>query len=294
MPPEQWTILKLLTWTTEYLKSRQIEQPRSSAEILLAHTLGVSRMDLYLRYDQPLTSEELSQFKGLILRRSKKEPVAYITGKKGFWTLDLSVSIDVLIPRPETELIVETALSILSSREGRRFNVLDLGTGSGAIILALAAERPGHNYYAVDLCEKALAIATKNAQQAGLAGQITHLCGAWFEPVTHMRASFDLIVSNPPYIVRTEIDNLAEEVRYYEPRLALDGGPDGLDAFRHIIEQAPKWLAPGGWLAMEIGHDQAGAVRSMMEACGKYSELSVTKDYNGFDRMVRARIKPQH
>jgi release factor glutamine methyltransferase len=292
MPPEAWTILKLLKWTTAYFTSHHIEQPRAAAEILLAHALNVGRVDLYIQYDKPVESRELAGFKKLIQRRLQREPVAYIVGGKGFWSLDLKVTADVLIPRPETEVLVETALSIIPpGTPSTPLKVLDLGTGSGALILALAKERKGHQFYAVDRSQKALTVARENAQRHGLEAVVTFLLGDWFEPVSGRHRYFDLIVSNPPYISSPDLEALPLEVLQYEPREALDGGPDGLGAIRLVIESAASHMAPGGWLLFEIGYDQWASVERLVAATGSYTDLTLIKDHSGLDRVVRARSK---
>lgn len=292
MPPEAWTILKLLKWTTTYFTSHHIEQPRAAAEILLAHTLGVGRVDLYIQYDRPVEPRELVVFKELIQRRLQREPVAYIVKEKGFWSLDLKVTPDVLIPRPETEVLVEAALSIIPpATSPRPFEVLDLGTGSGAIVLALARERSGHRFYAVDNSQKALAVAQDNTRRYGLEAAVTFLLGNWFDAVGDRHGCFDLIVSNPPYISSPDLERLPLEVSRYEPREALDGGPDGLDAIRLIIERAAAHMSPGGWLLFEIGYNQRASVETLLAASMSYADVAVIKDHSGFDRVVRARSK---
>ncbi|MDY6951623.1 MAG: peptide chain release factor N(5)-glutamine methyltransferase [Thermodesulfobacteriota bacterium] len=291
MPPETWTILKLLKWTTDYFKSHQIEHPRAASEILLAHALGMARVDLYIQYDRPLEPQELEVFKGFIQRRLKREPVAYIVGEKGFWSLDLTVTPDVLIPRPETETLVEAALSLLPPEgPSRPLRILDLGTGSGAVAIALATERAGHRYYAIDSSYKAVAVAQHNAQRHGVEGDISFFQGHWFEALQEDRGrGFDLIVSNPPYVSQQDYETLPSEISQYEPPQALDGGADGLDAIRLIIEKAPGHMASGGWLLLEMGYDQAASIERLMAASGAYRDVSVIKDYSGLDRVVRAR-----
>ncbi len=278
--PPQWNILSLIKWTTDYFQSRSIESPRASAEILLAHSLRLRRIELYMRYDQPLTANELACFKALIKRRAAGEPVAYIVGEKEFWSLTLSVTKDVLIPRPETEMLVETALKILPKDTCKR--VSEIGTGSGAIILALASERPGHEFFASDYSLKALNIAKHNAKNHGL--DIRFFAGNWFAPLSE-KARFDLIVSNPPYIPTADIETLQTEIRNFEPRLALDGGKDGLDSIRHIIENAKNHLVLGGSLMLEIGYDQKERVFAIAEMFG-YKDMYCVKDYSGHDRVV--------
>jgi release factor glutamine methyltransferase len=289
MLPESWTILKLLKWSTAYFKSHHLEQPRANAEMLLAHTLGVERIDLYVQYDRELEPEELQCFKGFIQRRIQREPVAYIVGKKEFWSMDLKVTPDVLIPRPETETLVEAALRIIPAEPGPApLKILDLGTGSGAIVLAMASERPGHRFYAVDGSERALAVAQDNARTHGFSETITFLHGSWFDPVRD-QGYYDVIVSNPPYVPSQEFMALPPEIARHEPREALEGGSDGLEAIRLITRHAWEHIVPGGWLLFEIGHDQWGPVEKLMTVAGAYGDLAVIKDYSGHDRVVQAK-----
>lgn len=281
--PPPWTILRLLQWTADYFKTRRVESPRSSAEILLAEALGCDRIDLYVRFDQPLQEEELARFKGLIKRRVRGEPVAYITGKRGFWTLDLGVCESVLIPRPETETLVEAALDLLAvdPAEGPK-RVLDLGTGAGAIVLALAAERPGHSFFASDRSARALLQAKANAGTA----PVRFFCGDWFDPVSPAASGFDLLLSNPPYIPTADLGALQVEIRDHEPRLALDGGRDGLSAIRRLIATAPDHLCAGGHLLLEIGWDQAPAVERIVRDIPAFSPPRIRKDDAGRDRVA--------
>lgn len=285
-----WTILKLLSWTSEYFASRHIEYPRADAEILLAHSLGLRRIDLYIQHDKPLTREELTRFRELVRRRARREPVAYITGEKEFWSLALKVTPAVLIPRPETECLVEAALAFLSKEEATRSGrILDLGTGSGAIVLALAAERPHGALFAVERSPSALAIARENAERHGVAHRIRFLSGDWFEPVGIGTAPFDLIVSNPPYIRREDLRNLQPEIRLFEPTSALDGGPEGIDSLAHIILTAPRYLGPSGCLLLEIGYDQKSQLEAVAQRAGCYEEMTFIKDYSGHDRVLKLR-----
>lgn len=282
-----WTILKLLKWTTAYFTSHDIENPRASAEILLAHTLGLRRIDLYIRYEQPLIAEELDRFKGLIKRRVRHEPVAYITGEKEFWSMALRVSPDVLIPRPETECLVESALNLMTGEGRPPLRIMDLGTGSGAIILAIAKEKPGHILFAADRSVAALRMARSNAISNALEADIRFSGSDWFSGLKDERACFDMIVSNPPYIPSGQINDLQPEIRLYEPNAALDGGRDGLDAIRDLIFSAHRFLGSGGHLLMEIGHDQRAAVADIAAACGHYVDIDFDKDYAGHDRVAR-------
>lgn len=288
-PP--WTLLKLLRWATAYFEARDIEDARASAEILLAHSLGLARIDLYLRFDQPLGSDELQRVKPLIQRRVRREPVAYIVGEKEFWSLNFRVTPSVLIPRPETECLVEGALEWLPrDRPEAGLRVLELGTGSGAVIGALASERPGHRFFASDLSVDALCLARANLQRLGLGGAVQFFAGRWFDGCCPT-AVFDLIVSNPPYIPREVIAGLQPEITRYEPRVCLDGGPDGLDAIRQIVHEALGHLLPGGGLLLEMGNDQRPAVEQIIEACPGYERVEFYKDYSGWDRGVRLRKK---
>jgi release factor glutamine methyltransferase len=292
MLPETWTILKLLKWTTAYFKSHGIEQSRVDAEVLLAHTVGVTRLDLYVLYDRPLEKTELEAFKRLILRRVRREPVAYIVGKKEFWSMELQVSPDVLIPRPETETLVEEAAKVIPPEPAPvPWRVLDLGTGSGAIILALASERPGHRFYGVERSDRALGVARANGRMHQLQERITWLKGDWFDVQADGFGPFDVIVSNPPYISSAEFDRLPPEVAAYEPREALKGGADGLNAIRLIVRDASSHMVPGGWLFLEIGHNQWPRVHEMISSSGDYSQWGVVRDYSGFDRVAFAKAK---
>ncbi len=285
-----WTILDLLRWITADFRDRRIESPRAGAEILLAHALGLRRIDLYIRYDQPLTPDERDRLRALIRRRRRREPVAYIVGKRDFWTLTLSVNPDVLIPRPDTESLVEAALDELPT-DGATWRVLDLGTGSGAVILALAAERPGNRFFASDASPAALRVASDNARRLGPADAVAFFAGDWLEPVAPPPdgPGFHLIVSNPPYLTTSDIDGLAAEIRDHEPLAALDGGPDGLAAIGPIIRTAPDHLLPGGFLMLEIGADQADRVRRCFERDGRYEAVTIRTDLAGHHRVAVAR-----
>ena len=285
--PDPWTIGTLLPWAAGYFGRHDIDSPRSAAEILLAHVLGVGRIDLYLRHDQPLAADELERFKALVQRRILREPVAYIVGAKEFWGLSLTVSPQVLIPRPETECVVEAVLEKVLAKDGRTpRQVLELGVGSGAITLALATERPGNRYVALDRSLGALVCARRNARRHGLDDRIAFFVGDWFDALGRRAPGFDLIVSNPPYIATADMATLMPEIRQYEPVGALDGGFDGLHDIGRILRAAPEFLAPTGHLVLEIGYDQAAAVQAMAEATGRYGPAVVGRDYSGHDRVV--------
>jgi release factor glutamine methyltransferase len=286
-----WTILEILKWTSSYFASRNINTPRLDAEILLSHALECKRIDLYLRYDQPLCKKELACFKSLIKRRVSREPVAYIVGKKDFWSLELKVTGDVLIPRPETECVVEAAISLLRAEQASdtRKRILEIGTGSGAIVLALAAEKPDGLFFASDRSAKAVEIARKNAFRNHSDGRVHFFVGDWLRPLRRDMPLFDMILSNPPYIRRGMIPQLAPEICKYEPESALDGGADGLAELRRIIRSAHFYLVSGGFMLLEIGYDQKEAVQKIAADCGCYESISVTKDYGGCDRVLQMR-----
>ncbi len=284
----EWTIIKLLNWTTSYFKSHNIESPRAAAEILLSHALKLKRIDLYLQYDRPLDKTELANFKTLIKRRVAREPVAYITGKKEFWSMELEVARDVLIPRPDTECLVETALKIISSKpDNIPKQIIELGTGSGAIIIALAAQKPGNIFFASDFSIKALKLARKNAWTHNLNKKINFFSGSWFLPLSNRKCRFDIIISNPPYIKSSIINKLEPEIYRYEPVLALDGGKDGLNSLGLIISTAHLYLKDKGSLLLEIGSDQKNAVEAMISSANNYENVFFTKDYSGFNRVVQ-------
>lgn len=284
-----WTVLKLLTWTHSYFKTHAVESPRMSAELLLTHALNLERIDLYLKYDQPVNADELKRFKSMIQRRIKREPVAYILGAKAFWNLDFVVNREVLIPRPETEHLVEEALSVLKKggcHAGEEpMRVLDLGTGCGTVILSLAASLPGPLFFATDISIPALFLAKKNGVQNRLDQTVRFFSGNWFEPFKR-QARFNVIVSNPPYIPTGTIKKLQPEVRIYEPIGALNGGTDGLEAIRHIIDHAYKYLKEGGSLILEIGYDQKDAVQKLVEKSGMYQGVIFKKDYSKIPRVA--------
>ena len=281
-----WTIKSLLNWTESYFGERSIDSPRLTAEILLSKTLDMRRLDLYLQHDRPLEKQELAGFKSLIKRRVGREPVAYITGEKGFYEASFKVGAGVLIPRPDTEVLVETAMAHLKSceRAGRAARVIELGVGSGAIIVSLAKACPSHLYFASDLSDAPLATARDNAG-AIAETRIDFFKGSWLDAVSR-ESGFDLILSNPPYIPRADVDALAPEIKDHEPRLALDGGADGLDAIRVIIGQAGNCLAPGGRLILEMGFDQKDGVAAISGTRSWVSDLRFVKDLAGHDRLA--------
>lgn len=277
-----WTIIRLLSWTQSYFEEHGVDSPRLSAEILLAHSLGIKRLDLYLQHDRPLEAKELSDYKLLIQRRSRQEPVAYITGERGFYESDFNVNPNVLIPRPDTELLVEKAVEYLQPQKD--FKVLELGAGSGAVIISIAKACPGHAFFASDVTLDALRTAAANAA-AIVPGTIRFFASSWLLAIKS-KPVFDLIVSNPPYIRSRDIAGLMTEVKDYEPVQALDGGPDGMECYRAILLQAQTCLKKGGMLMFEIGFDQKNDMAQVVERFKTFEITAFEKDLAGHDRMV--------
>ncbi len=279
----------LLADATAFLVGHDIPSPRLDAEVLLAYAMGGNRTELYLR-DSPAPRQR-DAFWYTLKRRAQREPVAYITGVQEFWSLEFTVNRHVLIPRPETERVVELALELLGSCPAPR--ILDLGTGSGCIAVALASQLPQARVWACDVSAEALAVARTNAVAHNVAGRMTFMRADMrqrLEGHPHRAAStFDLIVSNPPYIAGPEFATLQAEVRDWEPRLALDGGKDGLDFYRRLLQDCPVQLRPGGWLVMEIGSTQSEAVMRMARSQDNLSECRLSYDYAGLSRVVSVR-----
>lgn len=280
-----WTVLELLRFTTEHFAKAGIDSPRLDAEVLLAFALGVERLQLYLEFDKPVLAAERAGFRELVRRRAgERVPVAHLTGTKEFWSLPLRVTPQVLVPRPETETLVEAALLRVPSEE-HELRALELGTGSGAVALALLVERKRARVTATDVSPEALELTARNAERLGLADRIRLLEGDLFEPVAGER--FDLVVSNPPYLAQGEASALAPELAH-EPEQALFSGPSGLEVLDRLVAAAPEALEPGGWLALETAPDQAERVRKACESRGLV-EAAVVRDLGGRPRVVVAR-----
>jgi release factor glutamine methyltransferase len=280
-----WTILELINETTGYFKKKSIESARLDAELLLAHCLNIERIQLYIAFERAVTEAELSLFRDMVRRRAAGEPVAYLTGYREFWSLKIRVRHGVLIPRPETELLVEEAIKLLKPWD-REAVILDLGTGSGAIAIALAGEIKNSVMYAADISPAALEVARRNIEAQGLTGRIRLVCGNGLAFVKQGEL-FDLIVSNPPYICSRDMETLAPEIKNHEPREALDGGEDGLRLYRQWIPQMPALLRSGGWAVFEIGSEQALSVSQLFRDAG-FSDVTTVKDYAGHNRAVIA------
>lgn len=258
----------------------------SEAGLLLQHVLGRSQAWLFAHADAAVTAAEARVFDALVARRAEGVPVAYLLGRRGFWTLDLAVTPDTLIPRPETELVVEQALQRLPA--GPPLRVADLGTGTGAIALAIASERPHALLVATDRSEAALAVARGNARSHGLDGRVSFRQGDWFAPLAGDR--FDLVASNPPYIAAAD-PHLGRGDLRHEPADALASGADGLDAIRILAAHAPEHLVPGGWLVLEHGWDQGPAVRALLSAAG-FDAVATVPDLERRDRVSLGRLGP--
>jgi len=276
-PQEIWTTLKILAWTREYLSAKGVDNARLEAEWLLCHALGLDRVGLYLNFDKPLNEKELAAYRTLVARRGRREPLQHILGTQEFMGLEFEVSPDVLVPRHDTETLVNEAVA----RRPVARSIVDIGTGSGCIAVMLARLLPNATVTATDVSAAALTVAQHNAVRHGAAIEFLH--GSLFEPLAGRR--FDLVVSNPPYIPSGDIAGLEPEVRDYDPAGALDGGPDGLDFYRTLVAQAPAHLEPGGWLLFEVGIGQAAGVIELLRAQG-FEKLTVAKDPSGIERVV--------
>jgi release factor glutamine methyltransferase len=271
-----------------FLRDADIDSAQIDAEVLLRHVLGIEKAQLYSALDEPLRAGHRRQFQEMLERRMRREPVAYITGRKEFWSLDFAVTPKALIPRPETELLVEVALHHLKSTASRTPDVLDLGTGSGNIAVCLAKERLEANIVAVDISSSALEVARINSRRHGVSERIDLIQGDLFAALGAKEGLFDLIVANPPYIRTGELSLLAPEISQWEPMTALDGGRDGIEYYRRIIGEAHEHLAPGSSIVLEIGADMATVVTELFARSGGYGPPSVYQDYAGKDRVVAA------
>ena len=284
---QTWTPLSLIRWTTGYLADRGLPDPRLDAELLLADALGLKRLDLYLQHDRPLRAEELASFKGRLLRRARREPLQYIAGEAAFRELRLRVDRRVLIPRPETEVLVGHVLAWCRGRSG--LSALDIGTGSGAIALSLATEGDCFSrVLATDISPDALEVAGVNLRAAAPRVPVELRRGSALAPVAGER--FDVIVSNPPYVAEGERGLLDPEVLEWEPDVALFSGEDGLSVIRQLVSGAPSHLLPGGLLALEIGAGPGEAARDLVLGTPGFDRVEVNPDLSGRDRIVLAEL----
>lgn len=286
---EIWTIGKILKWTEEYFQKYNIENPRLDAEVLLGYVMNKERIFLYVHFDQPLDSEELAKFKECIKKRAMKMPVAYITGVREFMGLDFKVTEATLIPRPDTEILVETAMERLGKIAGNEAGTgkcfADLGTGSGAICLSILNYMKEIEAVTVDISPKAIAVAKENAEKFAVSDRIEFLEGDFLKPLEN-KGKFTAILSNPPYIPKQDILGLESDVKDFEPMGALDGGIDGLDFYRQLLVKSANYIEDGGFLAIEIGINQSQAILEMAKRNLMWGKVEVIKDLAGIDRCV--------
>jgi release factor glutamine methyltransferase len=279
---EPWTIARVLAWATDDFRKRDNPSPRLDAELLLASALGIDRVRLVIESARRLNDSELALYRSLIQRRRAGEPVAYILGHREFYGISFAIDRRALVPRPDTETLVEVALERTRARSmyGR---ALDLCTGSGCVAVALARSRPTWRFTASDISAEAVELAWENTRRSGAAFSLRVVTGDLYAPFSGER--FELVTANPPYIPSAELAALAPDVRDFEPSLALDGGADGLDVVRAVVAGASAHLEPGGLLAVEVGHDQAARVRELFDQAG-FSDVAVRRDYGGRERVV--------
>lgn len=287
---EAWTIGRLLQWTTAYLKERGAESPRLEAEVLLAHACGWKRIDLYTRFEEVPAEPVRAAFRELVRRRAEGTPVAYLVGRREFYSLSFRVTPDVLIPRPETEFLLIRLLDLAAACRpaGERLEVADVGTGSGIIAICAARKLPGCHVTAIDSSPAALAVARANAEEHGVRQQIEFLEGDLLSGVAEGE-QFDFVVSNPPYVADGEFAALPRDVRDYEPRAALVAGPTGTEVIARLLPQAASRLVPGGWLLLEVSPMIEPAVREMVSAEPRFEMQPTIKDLQGLPRVVQAR-----
>ena len=282
---ERWSVGRLIAWTTDYLKRKGSESPRLDAEVLLSHVLDWTRVQLYTRFEEEIGEGDRARFRDLVRRRSEGCPVAYLVGRKEFFSLALTVTPAVLIPRPDSEFVVVEFLAAFKGIDSPR--VVDVGTGSGCLALACAQAHKTATFVAIDLSADALDVASRNAEALGLADRVSFRRGNLLEPVVD-DGPFDAILSNPPYIKSEVIPTLEPGVRDFEPHLALDGGPDGLRVVAPLIEQAVPLLKPGGMILLEIGSDQERDVRALLEAQPSLTVAPTVRDHAHHPRVLRA------
>jgi release factor glutamine methyltransferase len=292
-PADPWTIRRLLEWTSAFLARKNIDPPRLSAELLLAHVLKVQRIKLYTEYDRVVGPEHLAEFRELVRRAGEEEPIAYITGRAHFFNLELEVNRDVLIPRPDTETLVENVLQLARITPGLEApRVLDLCTGSGCIAAAVAVQLKSATVIAIDSSAPAAAVARRNIDRLGLSDRVRVEVGDLYDPLARLvdAQTFDLILANPPYIAKSQIPQLDRSVKHYEPKAALDGGIDGLEVHRRILEHAPARLSECGRIFLEIAFDQGPAALEMIHSqADVFDEVRIIRDHGGRDRVLAAR-----
>ncbi len=282
------SVREALSRAIQELQDSGVPDARTEAEYLLSFALKAKRHEVYLYPERTLTEKESAEFTDFIWKRSSRKPAQYITGETEFRGLVFKVSPEVLIPRPETELLVEEALDFLKDFTGEE-TVIDLCTGSGCVAVSIAKERKNACVYAIDISKEALKVASLNAEMNGVSGRITFINGDLFTPLTGLKGKARVIVTNPPYVSKEDIEKLDPEIKDFEPMIALWGGVDGLDSIRRIIEGSPEYLTPGGCLIMEIGWGQAEKVKEILTSHGLYQDIKIRKDLSGVERVVKAR-----
>jgi release factor glutamine methyltransferase len=283
---ERWTVGKLIQWTSDFLKRKGAESPRLDTEVLLAHVLSWPRVQLYTRFEDEIDDSARSRFRELVKQRADGKPVAYLVGRKEFYSIDLRVDPNVLIPRPETEFLVLEFLTAFKNVEAPF--AVDIGTGSGCVALACLHQHKTARFLATDISPRAVDTALENARRVGVEGRFETRVGSLYEAI-RASAPFDAILSNPPYLRTDEIAGLAPDVRDFEPRLALDGGTSGLDAIRPLIAEAADLLHPGGRLLVEFGFDQADSIRELVALDARLELVGIIKDGTRHPRVLHAR-----
>lgn len=281
---ERWTIKSILEWTTGYFREKGIKTPRLDAEVLLAHALDTERLRLYLDFERPLSPDERNRFRELVRRRASREPVAYLVGKKEFWSVQIKTLPGVLIPRPETEVLVEVVLQKV--RELPQPLIAEVGTGSGAVAVAILRENRQAVAIGTDVSIRCLEITRINARDSNTDDRL-HLVASNLLAAIQPAGQFDVICSNPPYIPTGVITHLEPEVRDFEPHGALDGGADGLDVIRNLVDQAPVYLKRGGWLVIEFGDGQETSVEELMTHGDRFRDVSIHRDLSGTPRIAK-------
>lgn len=283
---DAWTVQKILQWTTDYLKQKDVESPRLEAELLLAHARNCQRIRLYTELMAPLTDDQRSRMRDFVKRRANREPLSYITGRREFYGRDFSVGQGVLIPRPETETLIDICLEYLPAEQSAR--ACEVGFGSGCISITLAKQRSQLCVVATDISSAAMRFATQNSDTHDVGDRVRLLAGDGFEPVRSLNVEpFDGIVSNPPYIREDELVELEPEVAKHEPLEALTSGEDGLALTRRLIAEAPEMLKPGGWIILELDPAQCEKAAELLGAAG-FVRAGIHKDLAGLDRIVTA------
>jgi release factor glutamine methyltransferase len=286
---DAWTVGRLLTWTTDFLKGKGADSPRLDAEVLLAHARGCKRIELYTAFEEEPTEAVRTAFRELVGGRAKGTPVAYLVGQREFFSLNFDVTPDVLIPRPETETLVVRAID-LAKQHGGELRIADVGTGSGIIAVTMAKQVKKSQVMAIDVSPAAIEVAKRNAEKHGVADRVQFVESDLFSKVA-VDKKFDLLLSNPPYVASEEMTTLQADVRDHEPHLALDGGKLGTEIIERLIPQAAERLNPGGWLLIEVGAENAGRVEELVRGNPTFELAETIKDIANLPRVVQAKRK---